>query len=118
VINERTQQVAKGHYYDWGVQNGRVTLNIDLADIDRVNTTTAGLPDRDTLLTSATYHGLSWVIGLGSRSDVDNLYTSQAVRPYAKNGWNASEACRARSFLRTPDAMKFTIGVFCGPDPN
>ena len=118
VINQRTQTQPPGNYYNWGLQNGRITLSLDLLDMDRITTSVAGIPDRDALLASATYHGLSWVIGLGARDDIDNVYTSQAVRPYYKNGWHPTEVCRARSFTRSPDASTFAIGTFCGPDPS
>jgi hypothetical protein len=117
VIN--TQQTpALGTYYSWGI-NSWGQLNIDLADIQRVNTSSGGnVPDRDRLLVHAVYHGLGWIIGLGARTDNDALYTSRRVLPYGKVGWTAGEVCRAKSFRRTPDAQSFTVGTYCGPDPN
>jgi dienelactone hydrolase len=103
---------AAGNYYSWGLDGGWTVLHLDVTDM----ATNFRLPALDTLLTNAIYHGLGWIIGLGSRTDTTSLYTSAAVQPLSKTGWSAPEVCRARSFRFAPDAGKLALLQHCGSD--
>ncbi len=103
---------AAGNYYSWGLEGGWTVLHLDITDM----ATNFRLPALDTLLTNAIYHGLGWIVGLGSRTDTTSLYTSAAVQPLSKTGWTEQEICRARSFRFAPDAGKLALLQHCGSD--